>query len=171
MTPTRPEPGTISAADAAKLLGLTPERLRQLAREGAIPKAGRGRYPLVAVVQGYIRFLLDPERRAVRTADATGLANARRREVELRIAEREARLIETEDVEAAFAHLMRVYREETSDIGATVRGRDPAIATALIAGVEAAASRAERRFAEAVAKIKRGVDPLAPGGVDPDNEV
>ncbi len=38
---------------------ITPGRVRQLVREGRIPRAGRGEYELVPVVQGYITYLRD----------------------------------------------------------------------------------------------------------------
>lgn len=50
-TPTYPV-GTI-----AKLLMLSERRIQDLAATGVIPKAERGRYELVPVVQGYIKFL------------------------------------------------------------------------------------------------------------------
>lgn len=43
----------------AALLDLTPRRVQQLASEGHIPKAERGRYELVPSVKGYIRYLKD----------------------------------------------------------------------------------------------------------------
>lgn len=55
----------------ARLLGITPRRLQQLAKEGVIPKAGRGQYPLAPVVRAYIQYVqngsaapedVDPER-------------------------------------------------------------------------------------------------------------
>lgn len=41
----------------ASLLLLDVRRIQQLAKEGHIPRAARGRYPLVGSVQGYIRYL------------------------------------------------------------------------------------------------------------------
>ncbi len=41
----------------AKIFNLTPRRIQQLAKEGIIPKAARGRYPLLGAVQGYVRYL------------------------------------------------------------------------------------------------------------------
>ena len=41
----------------ARLLDLTPRRVQQLASDGYIPRASRGRYHLVSAVQGYIRYL------------------------------------------------------------------------------------------------------------------
>jgi hypothetical protein len=48
---------TYPVGTIAKLLMLTDRRVQQLAKEGVIPKAERGRYDLVPSVQGYIRYL------------------------------------------------------------------------------------------------------------------
>jgi hypothetical protein len=45
---------TIGRSELALFLNLTPRRVEQLAREGAIPRDGRGRYLLRASVQAYI---------------------------------------------------------------------------------------------------------------------
>ena len=50
---------TYGAEVIARLLVITPRRLQQLTKEGHIPKAERGRYELVPVVQAYIRYLRD----------------------------------------------------------------------------------------------------------------
>lgn len=46
-----------TAGTVAKLLDISPRRLQQLHKEGVIPKGSRGKYPLVASVQGYIHYL------------------------------------------------------------------------------------------------------------------
>jgi len=43
----------------AKLLNLTERRVQQLAKEGIIPKAEKGKYNLVAVVKAYVKYLQD----------------------------------------------------------------------------------------------------------------
>lgn len=52
--------GMVGAGQMAKLLMLTRERLRQLAKEGVIPAAVRGKYPLVATTQSVMRRLQHP---------------------------------------------------------------------------------------------------------------
>lgn len=47
----------VSVATLAKLFDLTDRRIQQLARDGVIPKATRGKYPLVPAIQGYIKYL------------------------------------------------------------------------------------------------------------------
>lgn len=59
MTANDERQATISATEAALLLGLSTRWLRQLGAEGWIERTDRGRYSLVAVVHGYIRFLRD----------------------------------------------------------------------------------------------------------------
>lgn len=63
-----PQAGTITTAQAARLLMLSDERIRQLVKDGYIPRVAQGRFNLVAVVQGYIRFLKDEERRSSKSA-------------------------------------------------------------------------------------------------------
>ena len=55
----------------SKLFNLTPRRVQQLAKEGIIPKAGRGKYPLAASVRGYITYLQGK----VENPDADGRIN------------------------------------------------------------------------------------------------
>jgi hypothetical protein len=75
--------GTITIDVAAKLLMVTPEWVRRLTKDGWIAKTERGRYRVVDVVQGYIRFLKDEARRATKTASHTRLQDIRARKEEL----------------------------------------------------------------------------------------
>ena len=86
---------TYPVGTIAKLLLLTERRVQQMTKDGVLPRVGRGRYEIVPVVQGYIRYLRD---RTV-GGDLTGgenLANAKGRMVQARarIAETEADLLD-----------------------------------------------------------------------------
>ena len=59
------ESGTISAAQLARLSGLTERRLRELVTESWIPKPVGGRYQLVPVIQGLLRFYREREQQRV----------------------------------------------------------------------------------------------------------
>lgn len=59
---TAAEDKTYPVETIAKLLMLTVRRVQYLVAEGVIPKAERGRYPLVGSIQGYIHFLQQRER-------------------------------------------------------------------------------------------------------------
>ena len=66
-----------TVATIASLLMLTERRVQQLASENVIPKSGKGRYPLVTAVQGYIRYL--QERDLPTDGDEDGYDAARTR--------------------------------------------------------------------------------------------
>lgn len=67
--------GLIPIGQAARLLMISEERIRQLQKQGYIPKADkRGVVQLVGAVQGYLRYLKDDERRSAKSAaDMVGL--------------------------------------------------------------------------------------------------
>ncbi|WP_166304277.1 hypothetical protein [Bradyrhizobium sp. 2S1] len=110
----------ITSALAARLLMVSPERVRQLAKEGWIEKQGRDQFYLVDVVQGYIRFRNDSDRRAQKTAADSRVREARAREIELRNAVREARLIETDEAMAIVEDMIGLFRAETAGLPARV---------------------------------------------------
>ena len=86
--------GLIPIGQAARLLMISDERIRQLQKQGFIPKAEkRGQVQLVGAVQGYLKYLKDDERRSSKTAADSRVRDARALEIELRIAERSRELI------------------------------------------------------------------------------
>jgi len=85
--------GTIPVDVAAKLLMVTPEWVRRLTKDGWIAKTDRGRYRVVDVVQGYIRFLKDDARRSSKTASLSRLQDIRTRKEELAVAQTERELV------------------------------------------------------------------------------
>lgn len=154
------EAGMVTAGQAARLLMLTPRRLRQLAEAGHIPGATRGRYPLAATIQGYLKFLRESiERRADDNAGAS-LASAKEKEIRLRLRQREAELIDAEDAEAFHCFSSDLYRGELAGLGKAV-SRDPIIAGQINAALSSALGRFDTRFAEALPKLKRRIDPLS----------
>jgi phage terminase Nu1 subunit (DNA packaging protein) len=105
----------------SKLLDLTPQRVNQLVREGIVPKAERGRYELVPVVQAYIRYLRD---RAVKgdvygddySAHRTRLVKVRADLLEIEQSQVEGRLIPSGDVEAAWVEVLANCRSKMLSI-------------------------------------------------------
>ena len=66
----------VSANSLAKLLLLTPRRVRALASDGVIPKLEHGLYPVIGSIRGYFRFLVDGRETAAKT-DKIFLARVR----------------------------------------------------------------------------------------------
>jgi len=110
----------IASALAARLLMVSPERIRQLSKEGWIEKQGRDQFFLVDVVQGYIRFRNDSDRRAQKSAADSRVRDARAREIELRNAVREGRVIEIDEAMAIVEEMIGLFRAETAGLPARV---------------------------------------------------
>jgi len=91
----------IPTADAARLLMISAERIRQLQKDGYIPRGKRGHVSLVGAVQGYIRFRDDADRRANKSAAESRVRDARAKEIELRNAVRLRELVPVEEATAA----------------------------------------------------------------------
>jgi hypothetical protein len=115
------ERGPLLTSDAAgKLLMISAERVRQLAKEGWITKTGKNQYHLNDVVQGYIRYRNDADRRATKSASSTRVSDARAREIELRVAERERRLVQLDDAVAIIEELCGMFRTAMSGFAARI---------------------------------------------------
>jgi hypothetical protein len=111
--------GLIPIGQAARLLMISEERIRQLVRQGHVPRSDkRGYVQLVGAVQGYLRYLKDDERRSARSAADSRVRDARALEIELRIAERSRDLIPIEDALTAMAELAGMVRSELAGLPA-----------------------------------------------------
>jgi len=110
----------LSSNLAGRLLMISAERVRQLEREGWIEKAGRDQFYVVDVVQGYIRFRNDADRRAVKSVGDNRVREARAREIELRNAVREGRLIEVDEAISIVDQIIGLFRSGTSGLPARV---------------------------------------------------
>jgi hypothetical protein len=95
----------------AKLLDLTPRRVRQLAREGVIPPAEGGRYPLVGAVQGYVRYLreLSPEDAAIQQHRSRRMQMLARK-LEIEVQRLTAELLPADEVSEVWARLAAAFR-------------------------------------------------------------
>ncbi len=109
----------------AKLLDLTERRVNQLTAEGVIPKVAFGRYQIVPVVQGYIRYL---RRRAINgdpgSADEfgtsrTALVKARARMATVEADQFEGQLLRRTDVEKTWIAILTNVRTRLLAIPAT----------------------------------------------------
>lgn len=123
----------------AKLLMLTDRRVQQLARDGVIPKAERGRYELAPAVQGYIRYL--QERAAGNTAEAGSIdfhvEKARKTKAEADIAEIEAAKRKGDAIDAL--EVKRAWQMILGEVRANLLGSTPQRIAARIVGLESEA--------------------------------
>ena len=85
------DPGVITTTQAAELLMVSEAWIGKLHKMEYVPKVERGRWNLVAVVQGYIRFLKDEDRRRSKSASHSRMTDikAERLEMQMRAERRE----------------------------------------------------------------------------------
>ena len=90
----------VSVEQLALVLMVTGVWVRKLCKQGYIPAPTKGKVPLIAGVQGYIKFLKDEDRRSSKSAADNRVRDARAREIELRTAREERELVPTDETVA-----------------------------------------------------------------------
>ena len=140
-----PTTGTITVEQAAGLLMITSQWVRDLAKKGYVPRPAGGRVALIGAVQGYIRWLKDEERRTSKTATASAVQEERAREIRLRNAEKEGQLVAIESVDAVFADVLGVFRSELAGVAAAAT-RDLTLRGQIDDRINDALDRARGRF-------------------------
>lgn len=108
--------GTSGLRELAVMLGISAERVRQLAADGVIAKVARDKFDIERSVQGYIRFLHDEAQRRSNPAKDRFM-QAKCAAVEGRIARLIEQLIDVEDVEAVNADIVATFRQEFAGLG------------------------------------------------------
>jgi len=149
---------TIDVTTAAKLLMLTPDRVTQLVRAGHIKRAARGRYALVDVVQGYVRYLKAEARKGSRTAAHSRIQEAKAQEIELRLAEKRRQLIPLEDALFVVEVTTATFRDELLGLPARFT-RDMDLRRKLEAETHESLNRMATAAGAAAKSFREGGDP------------
>ena len=89
--------GTITTQQAAKLLMCTEAWIGKLHKMEYFPKVGRGKWNLVAVVQGNIRFMKDEDRRSSKSASAARGRDVKTEMLEMQMQEKRRELVPLDD--------------------------------------------------------------------------
>jgi hypothetical protein len=92
----------LSTAKAAEFFGVSDRWIRARAAEGRYKPVRHGRYRLVEMISGWRESHQDEKAKARGTGADNRLRDARAREVEMRIAERDGRLADMDEVLALF---------------------------------------------------------------------
>jgi hypothetical protein len=142
----------IPGAVAAQLLEVTPPQFRDCVTRGWIAAAGRDRFTIVAVVQGYLRYL----RNELLPEDE--IRRARKREIDQRIAIKDKTLIPVVEHRAIAGEALDALRAELALVGPRVTA-DPALSEAITTEIEGALQRAADRLDEAARRLGVPVEP------------
>jgi phage terminase Nu1 subunit (DNA packaging protein) len=95
-----------TASVVAEHLDISRPRVGQLVKEGVLQRRRGGKFELDDCRRRYIRWLRTERRGLARSAAAQRLATARARDLELRSAQREGRLMEVEEHEAVLSEII-----------------------------------------------------------------
>lgn len=111
-------PATMSEAELAQLLGVGASRVRTLARDGVIVRAGRGRYDTRTSIAGYVERLRAASERAGRpsqggdelASEKLRLTRAQADKEETRVARERGELVPADAVAREWAGILRDLR-------------------------------------------------------------
>ena len=125
----------ISSSDAAALIGKTRAWIAKLVADGFVKKTGQLLRP-ADVAQGHIAFLTDTQRRSSKTATLAAVQAARAREIELRIAREENKLIDLDEALGVLDEIVGGMKADFDGLAASVT-RDPALRSIIEEKVDA----------------------------------
>src|SRR5262245_36016180 len=156
----------VGATTVCRILGLSHQRVQDLAKAGWIKRIGIGIYPLAGAVQGYITFLKAEERRTSKVATASRVQAARARAIELKTAREEHELMEVEEGIAFVDEMIGFLKNELNGLAAAYT-RDIPERRKIQELVDAVFSRAAVVFAERASALEKGGE-IVPA--DPEDE-
>lgn len=138
----------IPLAAAAKLLGLSEERVRQLIKAGYVVRIGRGMTTATSAIQGYIAFLKAEAHRNPASTAASRSHDAKAALIEASTARRKSELIDLASAEAVIERIARTAVSRLRKVPTSARLTGGTKATledeigAAVKAIEAARDRA-----------------------------
>lgn len=151
----KPNSKTMTATELAAVLGVTRQRVGQLASAGVIPRARDGSFELFAAIQSYLRNIKRTAGRPTSPA-AERVATARAIEIERRNARTAAELIEVAEVAEVLDRILRELRENVAPLAARF-ARDAAMRAKIDREIADVFRRADDR-------LERGLRSIAATG-------
>lgn len=145
----------ISREFAAKLLQINERHVVRLTAEGWIKKNVGDRFTIGGCVHGYINSLKDETRRSSKSAAASKKDDARTREIELRIAQRERTLVSVTEVQDCFDTVWGALRSEVDGLPARMR-RNKALREEIQKILDGVLDRSAGRIRDAMRALRAG---------------
>ncbi|MDP2356155.1 MAG: hypothetical protein Q8M31_08830 [Beijerinckiaceae bacterium] len=142
----------VSVAQLATLTGVTETWIRRLIKEGWIPAPEDHLVPVVAGVQGYLRYLKDPSRRAQGSAEENRLLNAKAELLESRNRDREDRLIDIEEHRECGEFVLTALDEAFKGVPDRFTA-DPVVRERIRMEIAAVLARSRARFERLTAEL------------------
>ncbi|MDR3401943.1 MAG: hypothetical protein P4L99_05525 [Chthoniobacter sp.] len=153
----------VTSAEAARLLGVTPRWVRELAAQGFIKKLGRDEYSLADVVQGYAKSLAEDGRQTAQSTSATRVLTARAEELERRVERQLEELIEVDQVLEFNREIVETLERDLLPVWEAID--DPEAKLEVRKNTEAALNRLRATFEAARLRLLAG-KPIDDGAKD-----
>jgi len=119
LKPRRASGEIVSASALGKHLGIARQYVSRLADDSVIERVAGG-FNIDASRLRYLGWLRSPERRSVKSAADSELQKAKTRLIQLRVAEREGRLMEVVEMESLVDEMVGLFRTGLSGLAARV---------------------------------------------------
>ena len=158
----------VSVEQLGLVLMVTGVWVRKLCRMGYIPAPVKGKVPLIAGVQGYIKSLKDEDRRSSKSAADNRVRDARAREIELRMAREEAELVPIDEAQALIQGYVGAVVSRLNGLPAQIT-RDINERRRIEAIVDAIREEMDEKLAELAAAYRDG-PPAEPSNEEDDAE-
>jgi hypothetical protein len=143
----------ISAPQLAAFLGVSRAWVNRLVDDGVIARTESRRFHFGETIRAYIAHFKDEDRRSTKVAAESRVRDARAREIELRIATREHKLVDTEEAIAAVDDVIGVLR--TGCVGLPARiTRDLQLRRKIEQEIDAILDRASDRLEERASALR-----------------
>jgi hypothetical protein len=111
---------TLTTKQIVALVEIGEDRLAQIEQAGFIKRAGRNRWSTSRTLAGLVEFYRNENRRGPKSAADARWRAARARELEVRTAERERKLMRTDEAMEALEDITGVFLTELSGLPASV---------------------------------------------------
>lgn len=151
-----------SANECGTHLDLSRVRVVQLVNEGVLTRHRDGSFDLDACRVAYIHYLRSEDRRGTKSATANRVQEARAKEIELRTAREEGRLVPLESVQAALADILGTYRYELTGVPAA-SSRDLTVRAEIEKHLNDAIDRCRGRFEQTSDALRAGREVVLEG--------
>jgi hypothetical protein len=140
-------------------IDIGPERVRQLAAEGVLRRAEKGKYPLQPNILAYVLWLRDEQRKAHQGAAREEVERERARKLKNENDETERLLMRTEDAIAAVDAIVGPIKADLA--GVPVRATDDILLRRKIEdAIDSVLAGLAARFEKAGADLRAGRDAL-----------
>jgi hypothetical protein len=139
---------TISTKRLCELTGLGPDRIKQLQEAGIIAKTARATWPAIETLSKLVLFYRSEARRGHRSAADSEWRKIKAQELQLRVAERAHKLIETDESITAMQDVLGVILTGLSGMLVRVAGKDLGLRRKIDAEIFTMREAAARRLKE-----------------------